>query len=92
MRLRFTATALRQLDGVLTEIAEHHPIGARNVQERIREVCHLLLDHPFVGRKTERRNIRRMAISPYPYLLTYRIGIGEVVIRTIRHTSRRPLS
>ncbi|MGC5780013.1 type II toxin-antitoxin system RelE/ParE family toxin [Methylobacterium sp. NFXW15] len=92
MKLRFTSTALRQLDGILNTITDHHPIGARNVQERIREVCYLLLDHPFMGLKTERRNIRRIVISPYPYLLTYRVGTSEVVIRTIRHTSRRPLS
>lgn len=92
MKLRFTVTAIRQLDGVLNDIADHHPIGARNVQERIREVCYLLLDHPYAGRETGRRNIRRIVISPYPYLLTYRVGVNEVVIRTIRHTSRRPHS
>jgi toxin ParE1/3/4 len=92
VRLRFTATAARQLDRVLTDIAEDHPVGAQSVQDRLRAVCDLLQDHPFAGQQTGRRGIRRMVISPYPYLLTYRVGLGEVVIRTIRHTSRRPLS
>lgn len=92
MRLRFTSTAARQLDRVLIDIAGHHPVGARNVQERLRAVCDLLLDHPFAGQQTGRRGIRRIVISPYPYLLTYRVGLNEIVIRTIRHTSRRPLS
>jgi len=33
-----------------------------------------------------------MVISPYPYVLTYRVGEGEIVIRTVRHGARKPLA
>lgn len=92
MRLRLTRTAARQLDRVLTGIAAESPQGARNVQERIRDVMHLLLQYPYAGQATERPGIRRMVVSPYPYLLTYRVGEGEIVIRTVRHGARKPLA
>ncbi len=92
MKLRFTRTAARQLDSVLADIALHSPSGARNVQSRIRAVTHLLQQYPFAGQATGRGNIRRMVVSPYPYILTYRIGDGEIVIRTLRHAARRPLT
>jgi len=46
VRLRLTRTATRQLDRVLTGIAAESPQGARNVQERIRDVMRLLLQYP----------------------------------------------
>ncbi|UMY18019.1 type II toxin-antitoxin system RelE/ParE family toxin [Methylobacterium organophilum] len=91
MKLRLTRTAARQLDQILTEIAQLHPPGARAVQRRIQDAMDLLLRHPQVGQATGRRNIRRIVITPYPYVFTYRLGDGEIVIRTLRHTARRPL-
>ena len=90
VKLLLTRTAARQLDHVLKDIALHHPPGAQNVQERIKAAMNLLLRHPYAGQATGRRNIRRIVVSPYPYVLTYRVGDGEIVIRGVRHTSRRP--
>ena len=91
MRLRFTRTAARQLDRILAEIATQSPGGARNVQARIQAVMQLLLQYPYIGRATGRPGIRRVVVWPYPYLLTYRVGNVEIVIRTVRHGARRPL-
>lgn len=92
MRLRFTRTAARQLEKVLDHIAQHSPSGASNDHARIRDLTQLLLQYPYAGQATERPGIRRVVASPYPYIVTYRVGDGEVVIRTVRHGARRPLS
>lgn len=92
MRLRITRPAARQLDRVLTSIAQHHPQGARNVQERIQAVMQMLLRQPYVGHPTARPGIRRFVASPYPYALTYRATESEIVILGVRHTSRRPIA
>lgn len=52
----------------------------------------LLLQHPFAGHVTTRRNIRRIVAHPYPYAITYSIGKDEIIIRSVRHTARRPLT
>jgi hypothetical protein len=30
-------------------------------------------------------------LTPYPYLIDYYVGDGEIVIQRFRHTSRKPL-
>ena len=91
MRLRLTRTAASQLDRLLTEIAQHRPSGAHNVQACIRASMRLLLQYPHAGQATERPFVRRLVVSPYPYVLTHRVTDDEIVIRTVRHTGRRPL-
>ena len=90
MRLRLTRTAARQLDQVLAEITRQHPSGASAVLQRIGASLDLLLRHPYAGQTTDRRGIRRIVVSPYPYILTYRVGADEVVVRGIRHAARQP--
>jgi toxin ParE1/3/4 len=45
-RLRFTLPAAKQIEQLLHYIEERNPQGARNVQMRIQQMMHLLLDHP----------------------------------------------
>ncbi|GJD57206.1 type II toxin-antitoxin system RelE/ParE family toxin [Methylobacterium dankookense] len=92
MKLRFTRQALRQLDAVLAYIAERNPQGAPQVQAQIQTVTDLLRRYPQAGQVTTRPGIRRVVVVPDPYAVTYRIGPGEIVIRSVRHTARRPLA
>jgi toxin ParE1/3/4 len=92
VRLRLTRTAARQLDHLLADITRHNPSGADAVLQRVGVCLELLLRHPYAGQTTDRRGIRRIVVSPYPYIVTYRIGADEVIVRTIRHTARRPLA
>lgn len=91
MRLRFTRTAASQLDPVIAVIAAESPQGAHNLYVRLQAVLTLLRQHLFAGQATVRAGFRRIVISPYPYLLTYRVGDGEIVIRSVRHGARKPL-
>ena len=92
MKLRLTRTAARQLDHVLADITRHYPPSADAVLQQIGACLELLLRHPYAGQMTDRRGIRRIVVSPYPYIMTYRVGADEVIVRTIRHTARRPLT
>ena len=92
MRLRFTLPAAHQLDRILTTIAEQHPTGARNVQERISAVMDLLQHQPQAGAATARPGVRRMVVRPYPYAVAYRIGDDEIIVLGVRHTARWPLA
>jgi plasmid stabilization system protein ParE len=92
VRLRLTGTAAPQLDHLLTDITRQHPPGAGAVLLRIDACLELVLRHPYADQMTDRRGIRRIVVSPYPYLMTYRVSADEVVVRTIRHAARRPLA
>lgn len=91
MRLRFTPRALNDLTSTLDYISGHSPAGAKRVHQRIRLVVELLTQSPNIGTPTEDPTVRRMTTLPYPYLVFYEIGNDEVIIHTIRHSSRAHL-
>lgn len=88
MKLRYTHRALDELDEILTYIAQHSPQGARRVHLRIRAVIEMLLQHPRSGRRTTNPRLRRIAATPFPYLIFYELRDDELVIIGIRHGAR----
>jgi toxin ParE1/3/4 len=91
VNVRFTRTALRQLDEVLDYIEIHNTHGARHVRDRIHAIIALLSLNPLTGQATDRTGQRRMVINPYPYVMFYRVNRDEIVDQRIRHTARQPL-
>ena len=90
MKLRYTLCGAAELDQVLSYIEAQSPQGARHVQARIKVIIELLLQYPRAGRLTSKAGLRRMVVSPYPFLIFYRATEDEIVIHGVRHTARRP--
>jgi toxin ParE1/3/4 len=90
VNLRFTTPALADLDEILDFIANRSPGGAIRVQARIKAVTELLLRHPRIGAQTQDPSIRRIAASPYPYLVFYEVADGEIIVHAVRHGARDP--
>ena len=88
MKVRYTQPAIRDLSSILDYLAERSPAGAKHVHRRIQLVIGLLPIHPHIGAPTENPTIRRLTALPYPYLIFYEVGDGEIIIHTIRHSSR----
>jgi toxin ParE1/3/4 len=89
--VRYTRGALRQLADILDYIEAQSPQGAENVKRRLQAVVQLLADHPNVGRATNKGDIRRVVVRPYPYVIFYRPEPAGIVIHGVRHAARRPL-
>lgn len=92
MKLRYTPDALAELDDVLTYIAARSEGSARVVQRRIKAAIDFLQDFPRAGRPTGLPDLRRIVVTPYPYLIFYNMTADEVIIVGIRHAARDPLS
>ena len=92
MKLRYTRPALADLSVILDYIAARSPRGARRVQGRIRTVIDLLLHYPQLGRPTNDPAIRRIAATPYPYVIFYEANETEIIIHAVRHAARDPSS
>ena len=92
MRLRVTKRAASQIEKALEYIEADSPQGANHVRERIQTLFRLLTQHPYAGQATDLPGVRRLALSPYPYLLFYRVTDDEVIVQRMRHTSRRTAS
>ena len=90
MRLRYTLPALADLDSVLGYIAAHSPTEAKRVQSRLRRIIDLLVIHPHIGVLAEDPSVRRVVITPHPYLVFYEVTDTEIIIHAIRHAARDP--
>jgi plasmid stabilization system protein ParE len=90
VRLRYTRPALTDLSAILDYIAARSPQGARRVQARIRTVIDLLPSYPQLGRPTNDPAIRRIAATPYPYVIFYAANETEIIIHAVRHAARDP--
>lgn len=92
MKLRYTLRGASELNEALDYIKAQSPQGALHVQARIQTIINLLLEHPHAGQLTSKRRLRRMVVSPYPYLIFYEATEDEIVIHGVRHAARRPQS
>jgi toxin ParE1/3/4 len=88
VKLLFTLRAIRQIDAIIDHIAAESPKGARRVRERIRTISALLEDHPYMGQLTDSENIRRLIVTPFPYVIYYRVTADAIIIQRVRHASR----
>ena len=90
MMLRFTKQAARQIDTAFDYIADRSPQGAASVRNRFRAVMELLEAHPFAGRATSRPGVRRFVLTPFPYIVDYRVNGDELIVMRFRHTAGKP--
>jgi toxin ParE1/3/4 len=62
------------------------------MQARIQAIINLflLLRHPLAGQLTSNGRLRRMVVSPYPYLIFDEATQDEIVIRGVRRAAGRP--
>jgi toxin ParE1/3/4 len=92
VKLRVTSRAAAQIEQALDYIEADSPQSANHMRGRIQALFLLLEQHPHAGQATDIPGVRRLTVSPYPYLIFYRVTGHEVIIQRMRHTSRRPLT
>ncbi len=92
MTIRFTPEAAVELEDVLSYLTAHSPEGACNVGTRIQQVLSNLSEYPLTGMRTSLQPMRRVAVTPYPYLIFYLPGDDEIIVVGIRHAARDPSS
>ncbi|WP_319935262.1 type II toxin-antitoxin system RelE/ParE family toxin [Lichenihabitans sp. Uapishka_5] len=78
------------LEQILDGLAQASPQGARRVQARIRAITELLARFPEIGQATIRPEMRRLVVTPFPYLIFYRATADAVIIHAVRHSARGP--
>lgn len=88
LEARFTARSLAHLSNIRARIARDRPLAAEFVRGRILQTIELLRTLPHLGRTGRRQGTREIVVAGLPYLVVYRIDIGdadELVILAIRH-------
>jgi plasmid stabilization system protein ParE len=90
MRLVLSRLALAELDDILGFIRARSPLGAKNVETRMRRAFDHIANHPEAAERVEQRpSVRRLPLARYPYVIYYEGGAEQVTILRILHDARR---
>jgi toxin ParE1/3/4 len=92
VRVRYTLPALANLEAILDYIGAQSPRGAKRVQAKIMSLIDLLPRQPLIGTRTDDPPIRRLVVTPYPYLVFCEPAADEIIIHAIRHATRKPIA
>jgi toxin ParE1/3/4 len=84
MKVRYTATALREIEEILSYLAARNPAAAAAVAARVEQVVTWIADFPRIGYAIE-KDVRLLPLGRYPFLIFYTIRSDEVLVRNVRH-------
>ena len=88
MKVKFTRADFNELAQIHSHIARDNPEAALGVFVRIKEVIQRLGEFPYLARIADESDIRVFPVMPFPYLIFYTVGRGEVIIRNVRYAGR----
>ncbi len=88
--LRFQRRALSQIDAALGYVRDRSPQGAAKIEARLSYLLRISQEQPYLGVRTSVHGVRRVFLTPYPYVIDDYLG-DEIVVQRFRHTARRPL-
>lgn len=87
MKLVYAPRALRDIDEILSYIAERSPQGARNVSLAIEHAASFCARHPKAGGRTNRKDLYRHSLAKYRLTMFYRwqdSGETTQIVRVVR--------
>ncbi len=91
MKIRWSETALSELDEIFSYIRQNNRRAAIAVVERIEALATLLQEFPLIGHLTDEASVRVLAVVRYPFLIFYAIdeAAGEIVVLHVLHTAQQ---
>lgn len=87
MRLKWTRSALADLQRILDYIAQDDPQAAKALAAGFRQTAEHLTSHPFIGRRGDLEGTRELMLHRN-YPLTYRVSNEVVEILQIWHVAQ----
>lgn len=90
MKVRWSKTALIELDEIFLYISEYDRTAAKSVVGRIEQLVAQLERFPYRGHFTDEPGTWALSVVRYPYVILYAIDLAcdEVVVLHIRHTAQ----
>ena len=89
MNVRWTHSALRDLEAIGDSVAKDKPGAASRLVGAIFDRTGILILHPETGRPGRIAGTRELVVSGTPYVVPYRVRAGDVEILAVFHGARR---
>lgn len=87
MRVKWTRTALVNLNNAIEYISSDTPRAGKEVAQRIWDIARKLADQPGMGRPGRVPGTREIVVSGLPFILPYVEKDGIMYILRVLHTS-----
>ena len=89
MRIRWTGSALADLEAIGDFIALDSAVAAQRMVVGLVASVDVLRDHPDLGRPGRLTGTRELVVSGTPYVVPYRVLGDDVQILAVFHGARR---
>ena len=89
MRIRWTGSALADLEAIGDFIALDNAVAAQRMVVGLVASVDALRDHPNLGRPGRLTGTRELVVSGTPYVVPYRVQADDVQILAVFHGARR---
>jgi toxin ParE1/3/4 len=87
--VRYTETALGEIEDILSYIAKDNPSAALRVSATILTAVERVAEFPLASVETDASGIRVIPILPYRYLVFFSVDEEALIILNVRHSSQR---
>jgi plasmid stabilization system protein ParE len=88
MKVRYTATALSEIEAILTHIAKDNASAALRVSVTILATIDRVVEFPHIAVESNVPGVRVAPVLPYRYLIFFSFVDGVLIIRNVRHAAR----
>lgn len=88
-RVKWTRTALRNLELELAYVAQDRPEAALKLVQRVEEAVTKLSEQPSIGRPGRVTGTRELVVTGTSYIIPYRVRENIVEILRVLHSARR---
>jgi len=89
LRIRWTGSALADLEAIGDFIALDNPVAAQRMMVGLVASVDALRDHPDLGRPGRLTGTRELVVSGTPYVVPYRVQGDDVQILAVFRDARR---
>jgi toxin ParE1/3/4 len=89
MKIRFTATAIDEVDEILSYIAQYNPSAAVKVADAIRKAVARAAARPESSPVVYAADVRAKLVGRFQYRVYYVVRGDELIIRNVRSTRRQ---
>lgn len=87
MKIKWSEDALRDMRRISDYISQDNRPAAKKLIQGFRRSAARLVQHPFLGRRTEFEHVRELVVHPN-YLLSYRVSAEIVEVLQVWHVAQ----
>jgi len=91
MKVRYTETALEEIEDILSYIAKDNSSAALKASVTILATIDRIAEFPQTSSETDTPGVRVAPVLPYRYLVFFSVADDALIIRNVRHSRQQSI-